>query len=108
MFIAVQTVGEEYIALLPLVSARQRKVPRFSRRLIFVFFFTVAPFLVEKILGRIKRNLENSLANGTLLFDKKQRNLRETLLSLVVAIRSSIQDHLFVFCLYKLSKISFI
>ncbi|KAL4002825.1 tryptophan--tRNA ligase [Acanthocheilonema viteae] len=87
---AVQTVGEEYIAILPLLSARQRKVPRFTRRLIFILLFTVAPFLIEKVLEIIQKKLENSLsANETIFFDKKQRNLHETLLSLVVSVRNS-------------------
>uniref|UniRef100_A0A0R3RPD3 tryptophan--tRNA ligase n=1 Tax=Elaeophora elaphi TaxID=1147741 RepID=A0A0R3RPD3_9BILA len=87
---AVQTVGEEYVALLPLVSVRQRKVPLFTRRSIFILFFTVVPFLTEKFLERIGKDLENSLiANETLLFDRKQRNLRKTLLSLVASIRQS-------------------
>ncbi|EJW87983.1 hypothetical protein WUBG_01106 [Wuchereria bancrofti] len=62
---AVQTVGEEYIALLPLVSVRQRKVPAFTRH-----------------------NLRDSLiASETRFFDGKRRNLRKILLNLVVLIR---------------------
>lgn len=96
-FTAVQTVGEEYISILPLVSVQQRKVPRFTRRLIFIFLFTVAPFLAEKILERIKTNLETSLiASETRHLDRKQRNLRKTLLSLVFSIRLPVQDQSFV------------
>ncbi|VDM07846.1 unnamed protein product [Wuchereria bancrofti] len=85
---AVQTVGEEYIALLPLVSVRQRKVPAFTRRLIFILSFAVAPFLVEKVLERIEDNLRDSLiASETRFFDGKRRNLRKILLNLVVLIR---------------------
>ncbi|EJD75990.1 tryptophanyl-tRNA synthetase [Loa loa] len=85
---AVQTVGEEYTALLPLVSVRQHKVPVFTRRLIFILSFSVAPLLIEKILEKIEGSLKNSLTtNETLFFDRKQRNLRKTLLNSVISIR---------------------
>ncbi|VIO91829.1 Uncharacterized protein BM_BM724 [Brugia malayi] len=85
---AVQTIGEEYIALLPLVSVRQRKVPAFTRRLIFILSFAVAPFVIEKFLERIENNLRGSLiANETRFFGWKRGNLRKTLFNLVVLIR---------------------
>ncbi|MCP9259308.1 Tryptophan--tRNA ligase, mitochondrial [Dirofilaria immitis] len=85
---AVQTIGEEYIALLPLVTVQQRKVPFFTRRLIFVLSFALAPLLIEKILDGIIRNLDDSLiANETRFFGRKQRNLRKTLLNVIILIR---------------------
>uniref|UniRef100_A0A8R1TZC9 tryptophan--tRNA ligase n=1 Tax=Onchocerca volvulus TaxID=6282 RepID=A0A8R1TZC9_ONCVO len=87
---AVQTVGEEYVALVPLVSGQQRKLPFFTRRLFFVFSFAVAPFLIEEILKRIEGNLKDSLiASETLFFNRKQRNFRKTLLNLITSIRCS-------------------
>lgn len=105
-FIAVQTVGEEYVALLSLVPDRQRGVPVFIRRLIFIFFFAVAPLLIKKFLQKVEESLKNSLTtNETSFFDRKQRNLRQRLLSLVIWIRSHIRVQLFSLFLYNSRKI---
>ncbi|VDN03534.1 unnamed protein product [Thelazia callipaeda] len=74
--LGIQTVGEEYVSIVPLVLTKDYKIPSFTCRLVFVLIHAVVPFLTEKLFGKIEQNLDKLLVSGEAQLARRHKKLR--------------------------------